>query len=323
MHHLKSSFQQAFSFSGADRGIEKGVGDIALGESLNGSASSVERTDKNRKDALSILRKCLLYGLLLITFGILLKILLVDMGMYDRLMSVGRWIKWIHGKGGVFLLINLSAIAAIISVPPLAIDVVMNIVAGAVYGTILGTCVYVLGTSIGCCVAFQVFKLSCHNSSCFSGSPGSWIEPYTKRAKALSSAMKDDCTGLQITLLLRVSPITPLSICTALLALTELRFAPYALGTVIGLIPASLPYCYLGYVGKDVADKGIPTSVADVIGYFLGAFATILVSYKVYQVSERVLKSVTPGKLEVDEKDAESSNDPEQSTELIRRIASK
>eukprot|EP00472_Partenskyella_glossopodia_P000154 CAMPEP_0197543802 /NCGR_PEP_ID=MMETSP1318-20131121/68433_1 /TAXON_ID=552666 /ORGANISM="Partenskyella glossopodia, Strain RCC365" /LENGTH=140 /DNA_ID=CAMNT_0043103165 /DNA_START=551 /DNA_END=973 /DNA_ORIENTATION=+ len=105
--------------------------------------------------------------------------------------------------------------------------------------------------------------------------------------------MEDDFTGFQIVLLLRVSPITPLSVCTLLLSLTELRFIPYVFGTAIGLTPPSIPYAYLGAVGKDVADKGLPTGVWDIISYLLGAVATVLVSWKVYDVSESVLKKHT------------------------------
>mmetsp|Transcript_539 Transcript_539/g.802 ORF Transcript_539/g.802 Transcript_539/m.802 type:complete len:159 (-) Transcript_539:274-750(-) len=131
-----------------------------------------------------------------------------------------------------------------------------------------------------------------------------WLDQYTVRAKRLSAAMKDDWTGLQITLLLRVSPITPLTICTVLLALTELRFGPYALGTIAGLIPASIPYCYLGAVGKHVHDNGIPRTVADLIGYALGGFATVLVSYKIYQISESVLENVNGDEMDEENRDA-------------------
>eukprot|EP00470_Lotharella_oceanica_P000947 CAMPEP_0170170570 /NCGR_PEP_ID=MMETSP0040_2-20121228/3561_1 /TAXON_ID=641309 /ORGANISM="Lotharella oceanica, Strain CCMP622" /LENGTH=318 /DNA_ID=CAMNT_0010410053 /DNA_START=44 /DNA_END=1000 /DNA_ORIENTATION=- len=265
--------------------------------------------------------KFVLYGILALALIFLSKVLLVDLGLYERLMNVNGWISRIQGTSGFILLFNLCAIAAAISVPPLALDVVMNIVAGAAYGTIVGTTVYVLGSSFGCCLAFQAFKLMCIPSTLSSPERGvervrrggSWLEKYTQRAKALSMAMKDDITGLQITLLLRVSPITPLAVCTALLALTELRFGPYTLGTVLGLIPASLPYCYLGAVGKDMAANGVPRGIADILGYVLGGLATVLVSYKVYLVSERVLNAAHQ------EKDCEEESP---SKELLPRNSS-
>mmetsp|Transcript_3476 Transcript_3476/g.4661 ORF Transcript_3476/g.4661 Transcript_3476/m.4661 type:complete len:357 (+) Transcript_3476:190-1260(+) len=295
-----------------------------------------------------------IYGLVGLAIFLLLKFLFIDLGLYDRLMNVNEWLQYLQGSRGLFLLFNLSTIASIISVPPLAVDVVMNIVAGAAFGTVTGTCIYVLGTSFGCCLAFQALKLAFQqnsklntgsdcdeslsnlSSSAVSSPPSQllsspdnecqesslatslskngkdrsmsrhfkWLDQYTVRAKRLSAAMKDDWTGLQITLLLRVSPITPLTICTVLLALTELRFGPYALGTIAGLIPASIPYCYLGAVGKHVHDNGIPRTVADLIGYALGGFATVLVSYKIYQISESVLENVNGDEMDEENRDA-------------------
>jgi len=297
MQAIHSSFQMALDLPSTIKRLS------FKSSRLKDGTKESEAKDEVRSDSFlkSSLLWYLFYGVVFLSVSMFLKVLLVDLGMYARLMNVNQWISYLQGSKGVILLFNISTIAAIVSVPPLAVDVVMNLVAGAAFGTLKGTFIYVLGTTFGCCIAFQAIKLMCNPQTSVagisrSGSGSGCLEQYTARARALSLAMKDNCTGLQITLLLRVSPITPLSVCTALLALTELRFGPYALGTLVGLIPASLPYCYLGSVGKDIHENGIPRSFADVFGYAVGALATVLVSYKIYQVSESMLQSVTPDK---------------------------
>mmetsp|Transcript_10009 Transcript_10009/g.15003 ORF Transcript_10009/g.15003 Transcript_10009/m.15003 type:complete len:321 (+) Transcript_10009:112-1074(+) len=305
MKKFSSSFQMALEWTGdwytGEVPQQKGSKNASRASS-RGNVEPVSNTNVSQKSSwwqfiivsAPLWLRVTVYGLLFILALLFCKVLFIDMGFYDRLMSVSIWIRWIKDHGGAILFINLCAVAAMISIPPLAIDVVMNVVAGAAYGTLMGTLYYVTGTAIGCFIAFHVFKFSCTNNSCFASQSRGCLTGVAARAKALSLAMKDDWTGLQITLLLRVSPITPLSLCTALLALTELRFWPYALGTLVGLVPASLPYCYLGSIGKDMADQGFPQSTADIVGYVIGGVATILVTYKVYLVSERVLNSVTP-----------------------------
>ncbi len=189
-------------------------------------------------------------------------------------------------------------------------DLVLNIVAGAAYGTVLGTAIYIAGVTVGCGVAFYGLKVCCARNKDPKGglvvgtstsvAAGGMLGSLIQRARALSVALRNDYVGLQITMLLRVSPVTPLSLCNALLALTELRFGPYMVGTFVGLIPSSVPYCYLGAIGKDLADKGLPHDVIDIVAYVIGGLATIAVSWKIYIVSERVLKSVAPDAADIE-----------------------
>jgi len=145
MEMMKSSVQCATSSLARISGIES-----QNSKRLKKTQLSAEAVSKHWWYAM--------YGLLALAITLLIKLLFVDFGLYERLMDINGWMQYMQGTKGLFLLFNLSTVASIISVPPLAVDVVMNVVAGAAFGTVTGTCVYVLGTSFGCCIVFQSLK---------------------------------------------------------------------------------------------------------------------------------------------------------------------
>jgi uncharacterized membrane protein YdjX (TVP38/TMEM64 family) len=97
--------------------------------------------------------------------------------------------------------------------------------------------------------------------------------------------------GWKIVLLTRCCPLFPYIFQNYAYGLTRVSFAHYALGSFLGLVPATLIFAYLGSLGRTGAEAatGSATSL-ELAARALGLVATIVVSIYITRVSRQALK---------------------------------
>jgi uncharacterized membrane protein YdjX (TVP38/TMEM64 family) len=99
------------------------------------------------------------------------------------------------------------------------------------------------------------------------------------RLRAVDKAVSDE--GWKVVMLMRLSPLVPFNLQNYLFGATDIRLRPYALATLVGMIPGTILYVYLGAAGKAALGEqggGSPLQW----GFFgIGIVATAVVAFVV------------------------------------------
>ncbi len=143
----------------------------------------------------------------------------------------------------VVLFIFAHFVANSIGVP----GTVLVIVGGAVYGLWWGTVLSVVGATLGAVGAFWLARYWLHDR-------------FQKRFahRPLFKKINDTlCSeGLSCVLLIRFSPVSPFNVVNFVFGLTPVPIGTYALGTLIGIIPGTMVYTWLGVTGAEAMSSG-------------------------------------------------------------------
>ncbi len=142
---------------------------------------------------------------------------------------------------GLFLLAHIAANA--VGIP----GTILVIVGGAVYGLWWGAVWSVIGATLGAIAAFWLARYLLYD----------WFERrfhHQPLLKKLNSALCDKSLGCVLTI--RFSPVSPFNLVNFALGLTPVPVSDYAAGTLIGIIPGTLAYTWLGVTGAEALSGG-------------------------------------------------------------------
>ena len=153
--------------------------------------------------------------------------------------------------------------------------------AGALYGLLYGTLLYVSSSAFGALIAFYLARSTARPLVLRA------LKSYDKKLKAMDKAIMTE--GIKIVILLRLSPVTPFVACNFLLGLTAVSGSTYALGTLIGLVPSSFVYVYVGAVGAQASGGDGTSDAAGLMIQGLGLVATAMVTWKVVKIAQQTL----------------------------------
>ncbi|MGB3573252.1 MAG: TVP38/TMEM64 family protein [Phormidesmis sp.] len=142
---------------------------------------------------------------------------------------------------GYFICAHIAANA--VGVP----GTLLVVVGGAAYGLWWGALWSVLGATLGAIAAFWLARYLLHD----------WFKarfyhyPFFKKINSTLCADSLSCV-----LTIRFSPVSPFNLVNFALGLTHVPTASYALGTLIGIIPGTLAYTWLGVTGAEALSSG-------------------------------------------------------------------
>lgn len=144
---------------------------------------------------------------------------------------------------GVGLFVLAHIIANAIGVP----GTLLVVVGGAVYGLWWGTVWSVIGATLGAIAAFLLARHLLYD----------WFKQrFHKRpfVQKLNAAICQN--SLSCMLIVRFSPVSPFNVVNFALGLTPVSVKYYAAGTLIGIIPGTLAYTWLGVTGAEALSTG-------------------------------------------------------------------
>jgi uncharacterized membrane protein YdjX (TVP38/TMEM64 family) len=121
---------------------------------------------------------------------------------------------------------------------------VFTVAAGVLFGSVTGLLLAVAGTTLAAAVAFWLVRLA----------GGPLVERHAHRRGVAWVRARLDRSGLLAVVSLRLIPAVPFSVMNYAAALSGVRFAPYLLGTVLGVLPGTVAIVVLG----DAAVGGAP-----------------------------------------------------------------
>jgi uncharacterized membrane protein YdjX (TVP38/TMEM64 family) len=177
--------------------------------------------------------------------------------------------------------LGLSFVSCLTGVPPASGP---NLAAGLYHGVVKGSAIFLLGAVLASITSAVLIRTLLKDLVLRKLAN---LEP--KRV-ALDAAI-DKEGAFQITALLRLSPVMPLAPANILLSLTSVGLVPYTLGTVVGLLPFSVVYAYVGSVGQQAASGSTDTTQLAIQA--VGLVATIGLTWKLSKVAQAALDSAS------------------------------
>lgn len=178
-----------------------------------------------------------------------------------KFTPIASWIKpdnerLFKAQAGIFAplgFIVIYAIATIFAVP----GTILTLSGGALFGTVFGTLWTAIGATIGASGAFLIARFIA----------GDWARQQFEKGDRLSKLIQGiEQNGFWFVLSIRLSPIFPFIAVNYLLGLTPIRFPTYVIATLIGIIPGTFAYSWLGYSGLDAATGGAPLPLVGALG---------------------------------------------------------
>ena len=145
---------------------------------------------------------------------------------------------WVSGAGvaGPLLFIGLYAVGTVLFLP----GAVLTLAGGALFGPLWGTLYSLAGATLGAALAFLVARYLARD----------WVQG---RVKGLLGRLIRgvEAEGWRFVAFTRLVPLFPFNLLNYALGLTRIRFLPYALATLVFMLPGALAYTYLGFAGRE------------------------------------------------------------------------
>ena len=144
-----------------------------------------------------------------------------------------------HPLGAGALFVAAYTVAAVLGVP----GTLLTLGAGFTFGLVLGVALVSAGSVLGAIAAFLLGRFVARG----------WVARRiadSPRWRALDSATRHD--AFTLVLLARLSPLLPYNMLNYAFGLTDVRLRDYALGSWVGMLPATVLYVYIGSLAKNV-----------------------------------------------------------------------
>ena len=215
-----------------------------------------------------------------------LALLLIAVGVSALFLPVKDWAvasqSWLQTLGWIGPLVFVIAyvLATIFLIPGSA----LTLVAGAVFGLWIGSITVITGANLGALCAFLLSKTTWHQKA------QTWAEGYPKFA-ALDRAISNN--GFRMVLLTRLSPVFPFTLLNYFLGLTSVTTGAYVFGNLIGMLPATFLYVYLGSLAGETLSGAVTNKVrtAQLILKIAGLVATLAVVIYVTRVAKKAIEA--------------------------------
>lgn len=157
-----------------------------------------------------------------------------DVFMYFSPESVRSLVASFDGLSGWVLYGILYAVATVAFLPATP----LTILAGSLFGPVVGLMVVVLSATLGATIAFFIARFFGE------GFVGRFLSTYATRVYAYDEKLSE--SGFLAVLFLRLVPLFPFNGLNFLLGLTKVRARDYFFGTLFGIIPGSFALVYFG-----------------------------------------------------------------------------
>ena len=198
-------------------------------------------------------------------------------------------VEWIQGAGvaGAAVYVLVYVLATVLFLP----GSILTLGAGFAYGVLKGAAVVWIAANTGAALAFVLGRTLARD----------WIAAKVatnQRFAAIDRAVGQQ--GFRIVLLTRLSPVFPFNLLNYAYGLTQVGFRDYVLGSLIGMIPGTIMYVYLGSLITSITElasgktsASASEDLAQQLFYFGGLAVTVAVTVYVTRVARRALAEAT------------------------------
>lgn len=180
------------------------------------------------------------------------------------------------GPAGYVLYAAAYAVCVVLFVPAS----VLTLGAGAIYGVTTGVAIVLVGASVGATLSFLLARTLMRER----------VEKMTEgnaKFSALDRAIAKE--GAKIVFLVRLAPVFPFTYINYAFGLTGISTAGYVIATIVGMIPGTFAYVYLGTAAAGAATAGDADSARTIV-QIVGAVAALVVTIFVARLATRAIK---------------------------------
>ncbi len=121
-----------------------------------------------------------------------------------------------------------------------------TLLSGSIFGLPLGLLLTILGSNLGCHLSYFLSKVVGKDAILKRIKSGSFLENAQKRASD---------NGLLFMFYVRLIPLFPFAAVNYLSGMIGIKYRDYTIGTVLGMLPASAVYTYIGFSAVNIADN--------------------------------------------------------------------
>lgn len=156
-------------------------------------------------------------------------------------VDCGRVEQWIRDWGfwGPCYFCGLYVLATLGFMPGL----LLSLVAGVAFGPLLGTALVTLGATIGSTIIFLLARYLLRDRVETMMASAAWFQNFKQKVAA---------DGFHYMVFVRLVPLFPFGGINLASGVLPLSLAQYFFGSLLGMIPGSFAYVYLGKAGCDV-----------------------------------------------------------------------
>lgn len=196
-------------------------------------------------------------------------------------LPVGDWIKmlqaWVESLGPLAPIgyVLLYVLTTVLLIP----GSVLTIGAAGLFSFWKALAVVVIGANLAALVAFWLTR------TFLRGRVAEWAAAHPKFS-LLDRAIHRD--GFKMVLLARLSPVFPFTLLNYLLGLTTVRAGSYALANLIGMLPGTFLYVYIGATARDALGAG-NVGTWQLVLRVVGLLATLAVVVLITRTAKRAL----------------------------------
>ncbi len=188
-----------------------------------------------------------------------------------RVLPITDWLKafqaYVQGLGfaGYVLYAVVYAICCVLFVPAS----VLTLGAGAIYGLRVGTAVVLCGATLGATLSFLLARTVLRKK----------VEGMTSgnaKFRALDRAIAKE--GAKIVFLVRLAPVFPFTYINYAFGLTGVKTLPYIVASLVGMLPGTLAYVYIGSAAANVGAADMTRKIVLGVGILIAIGVTIFVA---------------------------------------------
>src|SRR5262245_1702228 len=223
-----------------------------------------------------------------LVIGLVVVVALLVLG---RLLDVQHWVlafvAYVRGAGvaGMLLFAAAYVLATVLFVPGL----LLTMGAGLAYGLAVGAPLVWVSANLAAAAAFLLGRTLARDAIAarVQGDP---------RFSAIDSAVVRE--GSKSALLTRLSPAFPFNLLNYAYGLTRVTFRDYVAASLVGMIPGTVMYVYLGSLLTDVAQLAGGGAAGGAPWWLkaIGFVATLAVTIVVTRIARRALHEATEGR---------------------------
>lgn len=214
--------------------------------------------------------------------SVLVLLVLVGRRLGQALPQLAAWMDGL-GVWGPIVFVTSYVVTTLAFIP----GAWMTVLAGALFGFARGTALVMAGATLGAAAAFLVSRHLARDLV---------MRRVADRGRFAAIDRAVGSQGFRIVLLMRLSPVFPFNLLNYSLGITTVRFIEY-LAASVGMLPATLLYCYYGVLAGDVARLAGGVAAPRGPGYYgvlvLGLLATIGVTTVVTRAARAALREAT------------------------------
>jgi uncharacterized membrane protein YdjX (TVP38/TMEM64 family) len=199
---------------------------------------------------------------------------------------LARFVEWSQGLGpwGPFIVAIAYVPACILFIP----GIVLTLAAGFAFGVVRASMAVSLGSTVGATAAFLIGRRFAR------GFIEKRLAAYP-RFHAIDRAVEKE--GFKIVLLTRLCPAIPFTLLNYAMGLTKVELNDFIVASWIGMLPATILFCYLGSALHNLAEAAsghIEKTPAQRALFWLGLLSAVLLSVLLTRIATKALKEAAP-----------------------------